>query len=71
MPSQAFPEKKVVLLSARVHPGETPASFMMHGCLGMLLDPHDPRAKVLRRHFVFKVTPSLPPSLYYFSTSLH
>lgn len=56
-----FPEKQLVLLTARVHPGETPASHVMHGLVEFLLHPTDPRAQALRRHFVFKVVPMLNP----------
>ena len=53
--------KRVVFLSARVHPGETPASFCMSGALELLTHPTDARAVALRRHFVFKLVPILNP----------
>ena len=53
--------KRVVFLSARVHPGETPASFCMNGALELLTNPTDARAIALRRHFVFKLVPILNP----------
>ena len=53
--------KRVVVLSARVHPGETPGSFAMDGMLDLLCDAHDPRAQELRRRFVFLVLPHLNP----------
>lgn len=56
-----FPEKKVVFMSARVHPGETPSSFVLNGFLRFILDPSDPRAILLRRLFVFKFIPILNP----------
>ena len=48
--------KPVVLLTARVHPGETNASWMMLGTLKYLLSPE---AQDLRRAYVFKVVPML------------
>jgi hypothetical protein len=48
--------KPVVLLTARVHPGETNASWMMLGTLKFLLSPE---ANGLRRAYVFKVVPML------------
>lgn len=54
-------EKRTVLISARVHPAETPASFMLDGMLELLLHPTDATAAALRRHFVFKVVPMLNP----------
>ena len=55
------PDKRHVLVTARVHPGETPASFMCGGLLRVLLDADDPRGAMLRDHFVFSVVPMLNP----------
>uniref|UniRef100_K3WVH7 tubulin-glutamate carboxypeptidase n=1 Tax=Globisporangium ultimum (strain ATCC 200006 / CBS 805.95 / DAOM BR144) TaxID=431595 RepID=K3WVH7_GLOUD len=54
-------KKKTVFISARVHPGETPANFMLDGMLALLLHPTDEGAISLRRHFVFKIIPMLNP----------
>ncbi|KAF7663631.1 hypothetical protein LDENG_00205750 [Lucifuga dentata] len=52
--------KKAVVVTARVHPGETNGSWMMEGFLDFLLgDTND--AKLLRDTFVFKVVPMLNP----------
>ena len=51
-----------VVLTARVHPGESNASFMMRGCIEFLCS-QDPRAIKLRDHFVFKVVPMLNPEV--------
>ena len=52
--------KPVVIISARVHPGETPASYMCNGFINFLIGP-DPRAAVLREEFLFKIIPFLNP----------
>ena len=56
-----FPDKEVIFLSARVHPGEVPAQWTFKGMLDLLRDKTDLRAIELRRHFVFKLIPLLNP----------
>ncbi|XP_034270934.1 cytosolic carboxypeptidase 6 isoform X2 [Pantherophis guttatus] len=53
-------EQKVVFITARVHPGETPSSLVCQGIIDFLVSPH-PIAKVLRDHLVFKIAPMLNP----------
>ena len=55
------PEKKVVLLTGRVHPGETPSSHAIQGAIDLLTHPSNPIALALREHFVFKIVPMLNP----------
>eukprot|EP00993_Chasmostoma_nieuportense_P000726 NODE_1668_length_1418_cov_28.577847_g1583_i0.p1 GENE.NODE_1668_length_1418_cov_28.577847_g1583_i0~~NODE_1668_length_1418_cov_28.577847_g1583_i0.p1 ORF type:complete len:435 (+),score=119.84 NODE_1668_length_1418_cov_28.577847_g1583_i0:11-1315(+) len=52
--------KKIVFLTARVHPGETPASHLCHGALAFLISDH-PLARILRSNLVFKIVPMLNP----------
>ena len=55
-----FPEKEVVFISSRVHPGEVPAQHTFKGILNFLLS-NDVRAVQLRQNFVFKLIPMLNP----------
>lgn len=60
-PSCLFQGKRVVIISGRVHPGETPGSFALDGMLDVLTRKDDPRSQELRRRFVFVVIPHLNP----------
>jgi hypothetical protein len=53
-------ERQAVILSARVHPGESNASFIMEGILDFLVSDK-PAACRLRDSFVFKIIPMLNP----------
>jgi len=52
--------RRAVILTSRVHPGESNASFIMHGTLEYLISD-DEGAKYLRNNFVFKIVPMLNP----------
>ncbi|CAG7730303.1 unnamed protein product [Allacma fusca] len=53
-------KKPVVVISARVHPGETQSSFMMKGIIDFLTSNFS-QAKDLRERFIFKLIPMLNP----------
>jgi len=52
--------RRAIILTSRVHPGESNASFIMHGTLEYLISD-DEGAKYLRNNFVFKIVPMLNP----------
>ncbi|XP_064369569.1 cytosolic carboxypeptidase 2 [Dromaius novaehollandiae] len=52
--------KRMVVLSARVHPGESGGSWVMRGFLDFILSDA-PEAQLLRQLFIFKVVPMLNP----------
>ena len=56
-----FLNKKTFYITSRVHPGETPSSFVLDGFMDFITRPSDPRSKLLRDHYVFKVIPMLNP----------
>ena len=47
-------ERSYIVLSARVHPGESNASWIMKGLTDYLLSD-EPTARILRDRYVFKV----------------
>ncbi|CAJ1441705.1 unnamed protein product, partial [Effrenium voratum] len=55
-----FPKRRAVFVSARVHPGETPASYMLEGLLDFLASGTAAAQELLRR-FVFFILPVLNP----------
>ncbi|XP_018012449.1 uncharacterized protein LOC108669580 [Hyalella azteca] len=59
-PEDEGKKKRAIVLTARVHPGETPASWIMKGALDFLTSDN-PRAVDLRRQFVFKIVPMINP----------
>ena len=62
---ERMPTKKRVVLSARVHPGEAQASWIMRGVIDFLIS-ETPGAAYLRELYVFQVVPMLNPDGVYF-----
>lgn len=53
-----YKKKKYIIVSSRVHPGESNSSYMMQGFLRYLLgDSH--QAKQIRKRVVFKIIPMI------------
>ncbi|XP_067873731.1 cytosolic carboxypeptidase 4 [Heterodontus francisci] len=55
-----FWSRQYVVLTARVHPGESNASWVMKGTLEFLVSD-DPIARSLRESYIFKIIPMLNP----------
>jgi murein tripeptide amidase MpaA len=61
----------VIFFSSRVHPGESPGSWMLNGALEIITEygfvslmcysPNNEQGKILRKNFVFKIVPMLNP----------
>ena len=56
----AIKNRKGVVITSRVHPGESGSSWIMKGVLDYLTGP-SLNAKILRDNFVFKIVPMLNP----------
>ena len=54
-------DKPIIFFSSRVHPGETPASFVLNGIWNFLTNEKNVQSKILRDNFVFKIVPMLNP----------
>lgn len=53
-------KQRVVVIVARAHPGETPASLVCQGLVELLVSSH-PVATTLRQNVTFKIIPMLNP----------
>ncbi|GAB6022195.1 Cytosolic carboxypeptidase 6 [Chamberlinius hualienensis] len=51
---------KVVVITARTHPGETPSSYVIQGLINFLLSQH-PVAQTMRDYVTFKIVPMVNP----------
>ncbi|XP_072941140.1 cytosolic carboxypeptidase 1-like isoform X2 [Epargyreus clarus] len=57
-PTNPIADREIIFLTARVHPGESNASWVMDGTLGCLLG-NSAAAAALRSKYVFKIVPML------------
>ena len=55
---QFHSQKRAIVLTARVHPGEAQSSHILNGLIKHLLRPE---AQQLRKHFIFRIVPMLNP----------
>ena len=52
--------KKAIVVTGRVHPGESNSSWIVHGLIQYLLSPTK-TANELRKNFIFYIVPMLNP----------
>ena len=52
-------EKKCVLITGRIHSGETVSSYVVQGLIDFLVNLNHPISKYLRDKFIFKIIPML------------
>jgi murein tripeptide amidase MpaA len=57
---EAISHRKAVVLTSRIHPGESNASLIMNGVIEFLISDEE-KADTLRNSFVFKIIPMLNP----------
>ncbi|TGZ50862.1 hypothetical protein CRM22_010768 [Opisthorchis felineus] len=53
-------KQRIIFVTARVHPGETPSSYVCQGFIDFMVSEH-PIAQELRKHLIFKIVPMLNP----------
>ena len=58
--NEELARRRIVVVSARVHPGETVASWMMHGLIEFITGNSETALK-LRKSVIFKLVPMLNP----------
>jgi murein tripeptide amidase MpaA len=58
--SKSIKKKQTIIITSRVHAGETPASLVFKGIFNFLMS-NKPEAKFLRRFYTFVLVPCLNP----------
>lgn len=53
-------KKKAIIITSRVHPGETNSSYIVEGIIKFLTS-NNRDAKILRQNYIFKIVPMLNP----------
>ena len=53
--------RQSIIISSRVHPGESNSSYIVEGLIDYLVNSPDVEAENLRNKFVFKIIPMLNP----------
>jgi len=56
----AIADRKCIIVTSRIHPGESSASFIIEGFLEFIVS-NEKEAKALRNAYVFKIIPMLNP----------
>ncbi|KAL9657279.1 hypothetical protein ABK040_011499 [Willaertia magna] len=59
-PSNNDSKKPIICITSRIHPGETPSSYVCHGVINFLISNH-PIAQRLRDNIRFYIVPMLNP----------
>lgn len=52
-------KREAIIFTARAHPGETVASYVLEGAVSFLIQKKSKRAAFLRDNFIFKIVPML------------
>lgn len=57
--AEELKKRKGVVITARIHPGESNSSFVMKGIIDFITRLDSPEAYLLRKSFVFKLIPMI------------
>jgi murein tripeptide amidase MpaA len=56
--------RKVIIITARVHPGETNSSWVVQGLINFFLSDTN-EALYLRSNYIIKIIPMINPGIFY------